>query len=109
MKHRVIYTFTVVGGDPRKDRMRSRVWGYTFDRGQAEHIIETNSTDLAENGYYGYAVLGEVGEGPGAIPTELQWYRMSFWERTSGTFRTFLGAEKISKPDIYKKVFFGGI
>lgn len=93
-------------------RMRSRCWGFYFDRVDAEHVIEHNETDISELGYYRYAVLSEVGEGPLAIPDELQWYEFIWdWDvppRKDGVVIPMLTeVRRIGKPQKYERFFFG--
>jgi len=120
-KGKTIFTFTVVNGDPstplddHRNKMRSRCWGYYFDRKDAEYVIEHNSTDMAELGYYQYAVLSEVGEGPMPLGDELQWYEFIWnWdvpprEHDGIVIPEFVEAKKIEKPEMYQQIYFGTI
>lgn len=123
-----IFTITCVSGDPgaeeraietndpnwahqkMKYRMRSRCWGYYFDRADAEHVIEHNETDISELGYYQYAVLTELGEGPLANQHELQWYEFHWVtnDHPSG-WRQLTSVTKIEKPLKYAQYMFGGL
>ena len=116
-----IYTITVVNGDPyapldnSQDRLRTRCWGYYFNRADAEHVIEHNETDISELNYYQYGLLSSLGEGPMTIPDELQWYRF-LWNydvpprpHDGMIVPEFMGAEKIDKPSIYNHIIFGGL
>ena len=56
-------------------RTDSRCWGWYFDVKDAIEGIKENVTDIAEDGFYEYAVIEKVPEG--IIPvrtTEVQWY-----------------------------------
>lgn len=116
-----IFTITVVNGNPYaakeddRNRLRTRCWGYYFNRADAEHVIEHNETDISELNYYEYGVLASVGEGPLAFPDELQWYRF-LWNYDVPTRKhdgivipEFMGVDKIIKPSIYEHIFFGGL
>ena len=129
MPDKTIFLVIVVNGDPNvridknrpeieydfanyaDDSLRSRCWGYHFNREDAEHVIVNNETDISELGYYQYAVLSEVGEGPLAIPEELQWYEFIWdWEvtpRADGVkIPTLIEVKKIEKPEKYQAYFF---
>jgi hypothetical protein len=102
---------TVVNGDPEErdleKRLRSRCWGYYFKRKDAEYMIDNNATDISEMGYYQYAVLASVGEGPLAIGDELQWYEMIWnWnvpprKHDGIVIPKFIEAKKITKPEMF--------
>jgi hypothetical protein len=105
-----IFTMTVVSGDPNErdveKRLRSRCWGYYFDQKEAEEAIEGNETDMSECGYYRYAVLTELGEGPCAIGDELQWYEFR-WKWTEGeSWPELLSVDKIDRPAQYEGIMF---
>lgn len=105
---RVIYTVTTISGDPNNkedDRLRSRCWGYYFNRVDAEQCIENNHFDIAELGYYQYAVLSVLEEGPISFGDELQWYE--FYRDDMGSGDAFFNARKIEKPQIYTQHIFG--
>jgi hypothetical protein len=108
----VIYLVTVLYGDPYKANakgtrpdLRVRNWGYYTDRASAQQVIEENQTDISECGYYQYAVLTSIEEGPLAIGEELQWYEFVWeWEP-----RRFVEAKKIEKPTMYQQIAFAGL
>lgn len=121
LKDPTIFTFTVVSGDPFKlndkghPEMRTRTWGYYVDRIDAEHAIENNETDMSELGYYRYAVLCEVGEGPLPTTVELQWYEF-IWDRDTKPREhdgmkvpELVAVDKIEKPEKYGHFMFGGL
>jgi hypothetical protein len=116
-----IYTVTVLSGDPYapkdkpEDRLRTRCWGYYFNRADAERAIEHNETDISELNYYQYGLLSSLGEGMMAIPDQLQWYRF-VWNydvppraHDGVLIPEYMGAEKIDKPSIYDNILFGGL
>jgi len=114
---KIIWTMTCVSGsldelDNPKTRFRCCTWGYYFERRNAEIAIETNSTDMSELGYYRYAILCCVGEGPLAIGEEIQWYEF-IWNRdvppreSDGVvIPEFIRAERIAKPEQYMSMAF---
>jgi hypothetical protein len=105
-----------VSGNPNErdveKRMRSRCWGYYMKRRDAARAIECNATDMSELGYYRYAVLSRIGEGPCAFPDELQWYEFIWnWdvpprEHDGMVIPDFVRAEKIEKPEKYQQILF---
>jgi hypothetical protein len=116
---RLIYTITVVNGNPnanrddQENRLRSRCWGYYFNRADAQQVIEENQTDISELGYYRYGVLSALPEGPLAIGEELQWYEF-IWnynvpprEHDGIVIPDFVEARKIDKPPMYDHFMFG--
>lgn len=112
-----IFLMVVVSGDPNErapeKRMRSRCWGYYFDRDIAEKAIEENWTDMSEMEYYQYAVLVQQGEGPLPEQDELQWYEFVWnWsvpprEHDGVVIPEFVGIRKIDKPEVYSQILFG--
>ena len=108
-----------VSGDPEEwksleKRLRSRCWGYYVKRRDAASVIECNGTDMSELGYYRYAVLTKLGEGPMAISEELQWYEFIWnWNvnpRADGVvIPEFVEAKKINKPGKYQNILFGDL
>jgi hypothetical protein len=112
-----IFLMVVVNGNPEerdsKLRLRSRCWGYYFDRAVAEKAIEENWTDMSEMEYYKYAVLVEQGQGPLPEQEELQWYEFVWnWcvpprEHDGIVIPEFVEARKIDKPEQYSQILFG--
>lgn len=108
-----IYTITCVSGGEGKDPIRSRRWGFFFDRKPAEQVILENQTDISELNYYHYAVLSVVGEGPMAIPDELQWY-VFLWNHNTPprahdgvSVPQLVEVVPIDKPEQYAGILFG--
>jgi hypothetical protein len=98
MDEKKIYLISVLGADG----IRYRVWGYYFDREDAQRCILHNDTDISELGYYRYGILTEIGEGPLAIEESQEWYEF-VW----GPDRELLEVRKIDKPEQYESTMFG--
>jgi hypothetical protein len=70
---------------------------------------------MSELGYYQYGVLSQMGEGPMPSQKELQWYEFIWdWDVVPRDFDgivipAYRGATKISKPEIYNEMLFGGL
>lgn len=119
MRLKKIFTITVVNGDPYKrevdKHLRSRCWGYYFNRKDSEEAIQNNVTDISEMGYYKYAVLSEQGEGPLPDGEELQWYEFIWnWKvpprkHDNLVIPEFVRTKKIKKPKMYEHILFGGL
>lgn len=62
--------------DLSKGELRNRCWGYYLDLELAKKDTIDNVTDIAEDGYYNYAVIENVPEGilPIGIK-EVQWFK----------------------------------
>ena len=72
----MIYTVTVIR--VRKSAPDStRCVGYYLDKDKAIHAVESNYLDIAELGYYKYAVIHPVHEGIHQIPEESEsnWFK----------------------------------
>lgn len=64
--------------DFSKGELRNRCWGYYLDLALAKKDVIDNAVDIAEEGYYNYAVIEKVPEGllPAALGiTEVQWFK----------------------------------
>ncbi|MCK9442850.1 MAG: hypothetical protein M0Q13_15685 [Methanothrix sp.] len=64
--------------DLSKGKLYDRCWGYFFDLEIAKNQVKNNSLDIAEDGYYNYAVIEKVHEG--ILPVfygidEIQWFK----------------------------------
>ena len=62
--------------DLRKGKLRARCWGWYSDLDKAKEHTRDNVTDIAEDGYYNYAVIEDVSEEMLPLDTkEIQWYK----------------------------------
>ena len=114
-KPKEIYTVTVVSGDPnsreKETSLRSRCWGYYFNRKTAVQAVKENWTDISECGYYRYALVAAVGEGMLTVPERTIWYEF-FWnhqETGDSNFPKLVEVKQIEKPEIYQPLLFGGL
>ena len=97
---------------PDMRKFRSSGSGYYFDFKDAEKAVTNNWGDMSELGYYKYAVICKVGEGPMGCGDEVQWYQF-VWnfdvaprEYDGVVIPAFVEAKKIDKPEMYERIFF---
>lgn len=53
---------------------RRRTWGFYAELDHARRVVEYNSTDIFENGYYDFAVIEQIEEGPLGLRTDHEWW-----------------------------------
>lgn len=70
---------------------RSRTVGYTMTFSAAEKIVNKNSGDIYEDGYYNYAVIEAVEEGIYQYDENPKWFK---WDKTK------MGFYECERPNI---------
>ena len=83
----------------------SRTVGYFFHRDDATYVVETNSCDIYENGYYPYAVIEEVL--PGVYPIHPDHWNDSshqMWYRWRSFNEDVPGYKLTEKPKQFSKI-----
>jgi len=96
---KVIYSITLVKLD---SAIRTRCVGYYFDRDEAIHAVESNRCDMAELGWYKYAVVSPVHEGIHPIPKDSD----QNWFEYDVNLKRFMW---IKRPENTKNWAFAGI
>ena len=92
-----IYTISTIRSFDEHGNISNRVVGFYRSRALAEKVIETNSGDIYEQGYYPYAMIEEVEEGLYPYCPNALWYK---WEgdKESGKY------VPMDKPAILKHI-----
>ena len=69
---RYIYTITTVCTE--KNYRNTRCVGWVSENDEAYDIVTNNHGDIAESGYYQYAIIEQMGEGLYYTPKEEFWF-----------------------------------